>query len=142
MTLVELGILSERILSASSRFVGSPDHSARTDVQRLSGVFEVRLYPVEFSIPVLLRNSVPDPVANSSGKLLVVTGAKRAVDVRKVEHIISQIDYHQVRERRQLFARLHHEARLSEEPGRGISFTSMLMMLAHNKLIDDEKALM
>lgn len=90
----------------------------------------------------MLRSSIPDPVANSSGKLLVATGAKRAVDIRSVEHLISQIDYRQVRQRRQQFARLFHEARLSEEPGRGLSFTAMLMMLAHNKLIDDEKALM
>jgi hypothetical protein len=73
---------------------------------------------------------------------MVVTGTKRAVDVRKMEHLISQIDFVRVRERRQLFSKLFHEARLSEEPGRGISFTAMLLMLAHNKLIDDEKALM
>ena len=100
------------------------------------------MYPAEYSVANLLRASIPDPVANSSGRLFVVRGAKRAVDVRRVEHLISQIDYKQVRERRQLFARLFHEARLSEEPGRGISFTAMLMMLSHNKLIDDEKALM
>lgn len=110
--------------------------------QRLSGVFEVRLYPVEYTVPQLLRNSIPDPIANSSGKLLVVTGKKRAIDVRRVEHLISQIDFRQVRARRQAFAKLFHEARLSEEPGRGISFTAMLMLLAHHKLIDDEKALL
>lgn len=110
--------------------------------QSLSGVFEVRLYPRDYSISNMLRNSIPDPVANSSGKLFVVTGSKRAIDVRRVEHLISQVDFRQVRARRQEFAKLVHEARLSEEPGRGISFTAMLMMLAHHKLIDDEKALM
>ncbi|ORY24315.1 high-affinity cell membrane calcium channel [Naematelia encephala] len=108
---------------------------------RLSGVFEIRAYPVEYSIPNLVRSSIPDPIANASGNLLVATGAKRAVDVRHVESQIAQLDLRKVRERRQLFARLYNEARISEEPGRGISFTSMLMMLAHYKLIDDENAL-
>jgi hypothetical protein len=61
--------------------------------------------------------------------------------VRHVESLVRQIDLTKVRERRRVFARLYHEARISEEPGRGISFTSMLFMLAHYKLIDDEKAL-
>ncbi|KAK8858595.1 hypothetical protein IAR55_002824 [Kwoniella newhampshirensis] len=108
---------------------------------QLSGTFEVRLYPVESSIPNIVRASIPDPIDNAAGKLLVATGVKRAVDVRRVEAQIAQIDYRQVRDRRQLFSRLYHEARITEEPGRGISFTAMLMMLAHYKLIDDEKAL-
>ena len=89
-----------------------------------------------------MRASIPDPIANSMGKLLVATGVKRAVDLRRVEALTAQIDYLLVRQRRGIFARLFHEARISEEPGRGISFTTMLMMLAHNTLIDDEKALL
>ncbi|KAK4687032.1 voltage-dependent calcium channel, partial [Tremellales sp. Uapishka_1] len=108
---------------------------------QLSGVFEVRLYPAEFSVQNLVRSSIPDPVENASGKLLLAAGVKRTVDVRRVEFQIRQIDYKLVRQRRQQFARLYNEARISEEPGKGISFTSMLMMLSHYKLIDDEKAL-
>jgi hypothetical protein len=99
------------------------------------------LYPREASVPNLIRWSIPDPVDRVAGKLLVVTGVKRAVDVRKVMSQIDQIDRKQVQQRRQLFTRLYNEARISEEPGRGISFTAMLVMLAHHKLIDDEKAL-
>ncbi|WWC70741.1 uncharacterized protein I206_104692 [Kwoniella pini CBS 10737] len=108
---------------------------------RLTGAFEVRTYPIEHSIPNMIRNALPDPVDNASGRSFVVTGVKRAVDLRRLEDQISQIDYRKVRERRLLFARLYSEAKISEENGRGISFTSMLMMLSHYKLIDDEKAL-
>nr|XP_019045668.1 high-affinity cell membrane calcium channel [Kwoniella bestiolae CBS 10118]OCF24598.1 high-affinity cell membrane calcium channel [Kwoniella bestiolae CBS 10118] len=108
---------------------------------RLTGVFEVRTYPIEYSIPNMIRNALPDPIDNASGKLFVATGVRRAVDIRRVEDQIAHIDYRQVRERRLLFSRLYSEAKISEENGRGISFTSMLMMLAHYKLIDDEKAL-
>ncbi|KAL7424030.1 calcium channel protein [Cryptotrichosporon argae] len=109
---------------------------------RLSGAFEVRIYPPEHSIGNIIRGSIPDPVANASGQLLVASGVRRAVDVRHVEAHIRQIDFREVRRRRHLYARLFNEARISEEPGRGISFTAMLMMLAHYKLIDDEKALL
>ncbi|OCF43572.1 high-affinity cell membrane calcium channel [Kwoniella heveanensis CBS 569] len=108
---------------------------------RLTGVLEVRPYPIEFSIPNMVRQALPDPVDNATGKAYVVNGVKRAVDLRRVEAQIAQIDYRRVRERRQLFSRLYNEARISEEPNKGISFTAMLMMLAHYKLIDDEKAL-
>lgn len=89
-----------------------------------------------------MRSSVPDPVENASGKLLIAAGVKRVVDVRRVESQIAQIDYRRVREYRQVYTRLYNEARISVEPERGISFTSMLMMLSHYKLIDDEKALL
>ena len=111
-------------------------------MQKLTGIWDVRLYPADCSIQNLMRAAVPDPVAKAAGKLLVVTGTKRAVDFRRIEAKIKTIDYDQVRKRRRVYTRLYHEARISEEPGRGISFTSMLMMLAHHKLIDDEKALL
>ncbi|WVQ85091.1 hypothetical protein IAT38_007255 [Cryptococcus sp. DSM 104549] len=108
---------------------------------RLTGVLEVRPYPIEFSLPNILRHAVPDPEDVSSGRAWLVSGNGKNVDVNKVTAQISQIDYHQVRQRRHLFSRLYNEARISEEPGRGISFTAILMMLAHYKMIDDEKAL-
>lgn len=72
---------------------------------------------------------------------MTATGVKTAVDIGKVQEMISNVDYDKVRARRQTFARLYNEARISEEPGKGIGFTSMLLMLAHYKLIDDEEAL-
>lgn len=102
----------------------------------------MRPFPVEFGVHNIIRHSRPDRVDNNaSSQSYVITGVKHAVDVRRVAEQIAQIDYKQVRVRRQLFSRLYNEARISEEPGKGISFTAMLMMLAHYKLIDDESAL-
>jgi hypothetical protein len=64
-----------------------------------------------------------------------------ALDLEKLQAAISHIDPEQIRARRRRYNRIWHEARLSEEPGLGISFTTMLFLLAHHKLIDDEKAL-
>jgi hypothetical protein len=47
-----------------------------------------------------------------------------------------------IRRRRKLFSRLYHEAIITYEHGKGISFTDMLLLLAHHKLIDDKEALM
>jgi hypothetical protein len=111
------------------------------DTQRLTGVFEVRPYPAEHSVHNLMRSSLPDPVENAAGRVPVATGVKRAVDTRQLQSIIRGIDHGMVHERRKTFTRLYHEARISEEPGRGISFTAMLFLLAHYKLIKDEDAL-
>jgi hypothetical protein len=126
---------------SSSRFYRCVLLHSALNTQRLSGVFVVRPYPPNMTIRSLLRASIPDPVDNAAGRLVVARGTRYAVDVRQVEKLVNRADPSAVRDRRQMFARLYHEARISEDPGRGLSFTSMLFMLAHYKLIDDEKAL-
>lgn len=59
----------------------------------------------------------------------------------KLNRILGGIDNVKIRKRRTLFSRIYHEAMISQEPGKGISFTNMLLMLAHHKLIDDREAL-
>jgi hypothetical protein len=51
------------------------------------------------------------------------------------------MDMGDVKRRRKVYNRLYHEAMLDSEGEKGISFTSMLLLLAHYRLIDDEKAL-
>ena len=58
-----------------------------------------------------------------------------------MERILNDIDYAEIRKRRTLYCRLFHEACISHEPGKGISFTDMLLLLAHHKLIVDGEAL-
>jgi hypothetical protein len=103
-------------------------------------VFEVRLYPTEQSIPNLLRNAVPD---SDTPMQQIITGANYSVDTRKLRHQMAKIDYTKVRRRRRQYVRLFNEAKMSQDPRdpRGVSFTAMLLMLAHYTLIDDEKAL-
>ncbi|KAI8976389.1 Ion transport protein-domain-containing protein [Trametes punicea] len=103
---------------------------------KLSGIFEVRIYPVEFSIRNILayandpqnRHSLPD-------KLI------EGYDFNKVEGILGGLDRAAIKRRKNLYNRLYHEARISHEPGKGISFTNMLLLLAHHKLIVDREAL-
>ena len=64
------------------------------------------------------------------------------VNLRLLNSTLSTIDYAAIRRRRKLFSRLYHEAIVTHQHGKGISFTEMLLLLAHHKLIDDKEALM
>lgn len=107
---------------------------------KLEGVFEVRMYDPAFSVPNLLREAAPDP-ERYSDKSRIIDCGDRLVDLSKLRYEMSSVDFQKVRARRRQYVRLWTEARMSEEPGRGISFTQMLLMLAHYKLINDEDAL-
>ena len=63
------------------------------------------------------------------------------IDLHKLGEVLNGIDYSAIRRRRNLYSRLFHEASISHQQGKGISFTDMLLMLAHQKLIVDSEAL-
>jgi hypothetical protein len=64
------------------------------------------------------------------------------VSLRSLNATLSTIDYAAIRRRRKLFSRLYQEAIITHQNGKGISFTDMLLLLAHHKLIVDNEALM
>lgn len=71
-----------------------------------------------------------------------ITGEEIEVplNMRRLNAVLNNVDYDEVRRRRRMYCRLYYEARVVEE-GPGVSFTHMLLLLAHHKLIDDNKAL-
>ncbi|KAI0791303.1 Ion transport protein-domain-containing protein [Abortiporus biennis] len=104
---------------------------------RLTGIFEVRIYPAEFSIPRLLGRARASATTDwEEGKLVV-----DSVSIGTLSHDLDGIDKYAIKRRKNLYNRLYHEARISYEPGKGISFTNMLLLLAHHKLIVDREAL-
>ncbi|KAH9849175.1 Ion transport protein-domain-containing protein [Lenzites betulinus] len=103
---------------------------------KLSGIFEVRIYPAEYSAHRIMSFS-KDPQGRDSWSEKIVEG----YDFNKVEAILSSVDRAAIKRRKNLYNRLYHEARISHEPGKGISFTNMLLLLAHHKLIVDKEAL-
>lgn len=104
----------------------------------MSGVFEVRIYPVEAVIPNILAAS-RDAGGESGYAFKPATVA--GIDLKRLNKTLDGIDYASIRRRRSIYCRLYHEASISHQHGRGISFTDMLMMLAHHKLIVDREAL-
>jgi len=62
------------------------------------------------------------------------------IDLHRLRNSIDRLPVEEIQERRHNFNILYEEAMFSAED-RGIAFTSMLLMLAHYKFIDDNKAL-
>jgi hypothetical protein len=107
-------------------------------VQKLSGIFEARIYPAEFSIPNIQAACKSSNHYQYAWPGRVVDG----IDLNKLEKMLKNIDYAAIRKRRAVYIRLYHEATIStNRDGRGISFTDMLFLLAHHKLIVDRDAL-
>lgn len=92
-------------------------------------MLEVRPYPRSLSIANLVRLSAPDDAASPDPN--IVAGASHTIDVRKLNAALAQVDFHAVGLRRKRYNRLYHEASISDENGRGISFQNCLRLLAH-----------
>lgn len=106
-------------------------------MKKLSGVFEVRIYPVDYSYKTIVERARVGSKDMNNYELGIVNG----VDMRMVNMILDRLDNVKMRKRRNLYAKVYNEAMVSQEPGKGISFTGMLFLLAHHKLIDDREAL-
>ena len=96
----------------------------------------MRLYPAENRVDALRQAASWDLSVKASSARVV-----EGLDLEALDDILDSIDYDEVKRRKRVFNRLYQEALLTEEPGRGISFTNMLLMLAHYKLIDPAKSL-
>ncbi|KAG8883427.1 calcium channel protein [Tulasnella sp. 332] len=106
---------------------------------RLSGVFEVRIYPSQFSIQNIIQDCKHSPDGPRTRYSSRVEGG---IDMSRLAAKLGQLDQREVAKRRLRYNRLYQEARrLAVENGKGISFTNMLLLLAHYKMINDETAL-
>ncbi|KIY67001.1 hypothetical protein CYLTODRAFT_376891 [Cylindrobasidium torrendii FP15055 ss-10] len=97
---------------------------------RLSGVFEVRIYPPEYRVQNVLAATRTDEWSKEDC----------GVDIAKLSKVLDQVDYAAIQKRKALYSRVYHEASVTHN-GLGISFTGMLTLLAHHKLIVDHEAL-
>ncbi|KAJ3843127.1 Ion transport protein-domain-containing protein [Lentinula raphanica] len=117
---------------------------------KLSGVFEVRIYPAQYNIRNIAAACKAAPSDNNSQSTLTNdqpwpmsynTNVVGGLDINKLNNVLDGIDYTAIRKRRAIYNRLYHEATIAHQQGRGISFTDMLLLLAHHKLIKDSEAL-
>jgi hypothetical protein len=107
-------------------------------LQKLRGLFEVRIYDEYHSVPTILQyvKQDIDPTKKPSHTPMETDH----LDLRLLENAVCRLPVAEIRERRRNFNILYEEAMISADE-RGISFTAMLLMLAHYKFIDDNKAL-
>ncbi|KAK5137370.1 hypothetical protein LTR08_008948 [Meristemomyces frigidus] len=106
----------------------------------LSGVFEMRIYDGDFSVRALIDDCKLAPTRTSA---LPVDGASGAfeIDLDKLNRRLSELPVEQIRHRRARMDTFYEEVVVSADPDRGISFNGLLMILAHYKVINDNKSL-
>ncbi|GAA5872257.1 hypothetical protein JCM8547_004796 [Rhodosporidiobolus lusitaniae] len=117
-------------------------------LHRLTTVFEVKIYREEWSPTNLLAGARRDPTYEHNSPAFVRYLADRdalslkRVDLDKLESLLEGIDIEEVRQRREIFIHVYHEAKMEAEKSvKGISFATMLTLIAHYRLIDDDMAL-
>ena len=109
--------------------------SLTSPVQELSGIFEVRIYPLRYNLRSLKATVTANDVDWNSSHVV------QGIDLTKLKHALDGINYAAVKKQKALYSRLFHEANVTHYSGNGISFTEMLLLLAHYKLIVDREAL-
>ena len=106
----------------------------------LSGVFEMRIYSQENSVRRILEDIQTEP---TSGRVTSIasTSAATGVNLKALNKRLSKINANEVRRSRARYNLFFEEIMVSADVDRGISFTTVLMILAHYNVISDNKSL-
>jgi hypothetical protein len=106
----------------------------------LSGVFEMRIYSHENSVRRILEDIQSQPTSGRINSMATASGAS-GVNLKALNKRLAQIDPQQVRLSRARYNLFFEEVMVSADVDRGISFTTVLMILAHYNVISDNKSL-
>lgn len=104
----------------------------------LSGVFAMRIYPHEHSIARILEDVRSQPAARI---ISMASVQAPVVNLKALNRRLAQIDGAEIRRHRARYNLFFEEVMVSADVDRGISFTSVLMILAHYNVISDNKSL-
>lgn len=107
----------------------------------LSGSFRMRIYDDEDSVRRILDDVRANTAAGRSNSVGTTHSLTGDIDLEVLNERLSQINVQKVQERRHRFNLFYEEVLVSADPDRGISFTSVLMILAHYNVINDSKSL-
>lgn len=106
----------------------------------LSGVFQMRIYEPEDSVNQILED-VQNDIKAARHTSIGTSSGYGEVDVAKLNERLARLDVVKIRERRRRFNLFYEEVLVSADPDRGITFTGVLMILAHYNIINDSKSL-
>jgi len=106
----------------------------------LSGVFQMRIYDPEDSVRQILDDVRDDAKTARHTSLATHSGATE-IDLDKLNARIAKLDVAKIRERRRRFNIFYEEVLVSADPDKGITFTSVLLILANWNIIHDSKSL-
>jgi hypothetical protein len=100
----------------------------------------MRIYDGDFTVGSLIEECGVAPRRESN---LPVSGREptKEIDLDKLNRRLAQLPIAEIRRRRQRMNIFYEEVLVSSDPDRGIQFSSLLMILAHHKVINDNKSL-
>ena len=100
----------------------------------------MRIYDGDFTIGALIDEC---SVTSRRESNLPVPGHEptREIDIDKLNRRLAQLPVAEIRRRRKRMNTFYEEVNVSSDPDRGIQFSSLLMILAHYKVINDNKSL-
>ena len=107
----------------------------------LSGVFEMRIYDGDYSVRSLVEDCKVTPKRMSTLPVENLPPGPYEIDLKKLNRRLQELPVSQIRRRRQRMNAFYEEVLVSADPDRGISFNGLLMILAHYKVINDNKSL-
>jgi len=106
----------------------------------LSGVFAMRIYDEDDSVLRILEDVQRQPSGSRTASVATVSQAC-GIDLQALNKRIALINSKTVKARRYRYNIFYQEVMVSADPDLGISFTSVLMILAHYNVISDSKSL-
>lgn len=99
-------------------------------LSRLTGAFEVKIYPDQYSVGTLLTD------CQQSG----IVRARASPCPEALQHVLGDLDVSEIRRRRIAYKRLYTEL-MQYRGERPISFTTMLLTIAQHKFVDESSDL-
>ncbi|KAF2638033.1 calcium channel-like protein subunit Cch1 [Massarina eburnea CBS 473.64] len=107
----------------------------------LSGIFEMRIYDGDFTVGRLIEDCSSSKRRVSDLPVSQGRDATPEIDLKKLNQRLAELPIAEIRRKRQRMNTFYEEVLVSIDPDRGIHFTSLLMILAHHKVINDNKSL-
>ena len=108
----------------------------------LSGIFEMRIYDGDFTVKQLIADCRLGPGRASQLPLDGESSHKGVeIDIAKLSRRLAELPVQEIRNRRRRMNTFYEEVLVSADPDKGIAFNTLLMILAHYKVISDSKSL-
>ena len=116
-------------------------------LRELSGVFEMRIYDGDYTVERILSDCTIDSnegIRHASTSLPIEhleAPRSREIDLEKLNRRLQGLPVKDIQRRRERLNEFYEEVLISADKEKGISFNILLMILAHYKVIDDNKSL-
>lgn len=97
----------------------------------------MRIYEEQFTVREILNNVRVDQTSQNKRMPKVVEG----INLDALNRYIAKIPKQRIQKQRHIFTLFYEECLVSADKDYGVAFTSVLLILAHYKIINDNKSL-